>query len=191
MLGTNTTTPSRRGRPRINLESARDFVKRLQAGFPTETPEQIAERYVSHVREVNVFDDAQQEIYCLDPLREWILATIGAKSPTSKPKLSPEAAERRLAARAKVLKTVGERVEERIEKLAEIRLLEYATTYGKPLGRCTGAECRRLGRHYGAFFTEIGKRLKPSEHVEEHMSELELQAIARVHYLVGPDAGKR
>lgn len=193
MLGTE-ATPAR-SRRRRTLESPRDFVARLRAGFPTDTPEQIAERYLSHVRETNVFDDAQEEIYVLDPLREWVLATIAAQTKGAPKPPSPDALQRRRAHKAAALQKIGAAVEQKIEKraeeLVEIRLLEYQTTYGKALGRCTGAECRRLGRRYGAFFTEVGKRLRPSEHVEEHLSELELQAIARVHYLVGPDAGKR
>jgi hypothetical protein len=192
MLGTETSPQrSRRGR---QLESARDFVARLCAGFPSDSPEQIAERYLSHVRENNLFDDAQQQIYVLDPLREWVLAIIGAQARKAA-KYSPEARERRRAQRAALVKTIETKVEQKIEdkaeELVEIRLLQYQTTYGKPLGQCTGAECRRLGKRYGEFFTEVSKRLRPSEHVESHLSELELQAIARVHFLIGPSAGNR
>lgn len=190
MLATN-TSPQRRRR---QLESARDFLARLRAGFPGDTPEQIAERYVSHVREMNLFDDAQQEIYVLDPLREWILATIAAEVRKPKP-ASPEVREKRRAQREAIVKAIASKVEKKVEdraqELFEVRLLEYQTIYGKPLARCTGAECSRLGHRYGEFFAEIAKRLRPSEHVEAHLSEAELQAIAQVHYLLGPKAGTR
>ena len=70
------------------------------------------------------------------------------------------------------------------------KLLDLPVPNGKLLGDCTGAECQRLSRRYGAFFAEIGKRLNPHDHVRQHLSEAELQAIARQHRLLGPKADR-
>jgi hypothetical protein len=71
-----------------------------------------------------------------------------------------------------------------------IHMLEYETPYGKQLGDCTGAECDRLSRRYGDFFAELAKRITRSETVRAHLSETELQAIARTHRLIGEKAAR-
>jgi hypothetical protein len=149
----------------------------LQTEFPNDPPEQICGRYLSRVRDAVVFEDPQDEALVLGPLAEWLRANV---IPISK--------KPRREARAEATGTVVEQIaradHERVERIVSVRLLEYQTTYGKALGDCTGAECKRLGRQYGGFFAEVGKRLTPGQRVRNHLSELELQGIAATHRLI-------
>lgn len=160
-----------------HLKSPRDFIQRLQAEFPDDTPEQTCERYVARVRDAAVFDDAQAELFALGPLTEWLRATV-----------VPVRQKPRRGGRAEATGTVVEQItqadQERIERIVSVRLLEYQTTYGKALGDCTGAECKRLGKQYGGFFAEVAKRITPGQRVRNHLTELELQGIATTHRLV-------
>jgi hypothetical protein len=167
--------PSRR-RSR-HLESPRAFIQRLQAEFPNDPPENIGDRYLAHVRDVVSFDDAQDELYVLGPLTEWLRANVVPVR--KKPKRGTQA-----EATGTVVAQIAKADEERVERIVSVRLLEYQTTYGKTLGDCTGAECKRLGRQYGGFFTEVAKRLTPGQRVRNHLTELELQGIATTHRLV-------
>jgi hypothetical protein len=157
------------------LESPREFIRRLQAEFPDNTPEQICERYLSHIRGAVEIEDDQDRLYVMGPLSEWLRANVipVEKKPRRK---RPET--------AAIVEQIEKADQERIEQIAGLRLLEYLTTYGKTLGDCTGAECQRLGRQYGGFFAEVATRLTPGQHVRNHLSELELQGIALAHRLI-------
>jgi hypothetical protein len=160
------------------LESPRAFIQRLQAEFPNDTPQQTCERYLSHVREVIDFEEAQDEAYVVGPLTEWLRANVIPPAQRPGPKKQRE------ASTSNVVEQIAKRDGDRIEQIVITSLLEYQTMYGKPLGDCTGAECARLGQQYGGFFSEIATRLTPGQHVRNHITELELQGIASAHHLL-------
>lgn len=167
-------TTRRRSR---HLESPRAFIQRLQAEFPDDAPRKICERYLAHIRDVVLFDDAQARAYVIGPLTEWLRAIVVPVS--KKPKRGARA-----EATGTVVAHIAKADEERVERIISVRLLDYQTTYGKTVGDCTGAECKRLGRQYGGFFAEVGKRLTPAQRVRCHLTELELQGIAATHRLI-------
>lgn len=188
------------GLKKIRVVEPRDFIARLRAQYPGENDDAIRERYKQHVCERAMFDDSAIKRLVMAPLDEWLKSVLDKAPPATplpaapapKPKRS-KTVEEREQARAATNAIVGEiakRDEKRIEREVTIRLLEYQTTYEKPLGDCTGAECRRLSIRYGVFFAEIAKRLRPSDHVRHHLTEAELQAIAVTHRLIGPKAGE-
>jgi hypothetical protein len=183
LLDTTPATSSRRQR-RERIVSPRDFIKELQALFPDDSPEEICEQYRQHVREKTRFDDLAIEALVMGPLDEWLKANVGG---ARRRRAAPE---RSAQAKEMLIGEMAQRHAALVEAEATIRLLEYQTTYGKALGDCTGAECRRLSVRYGDFFAELAKRLRPSDHVGQHLSEAELQAIARTHRLIGPNADR-
>jgi hypothetical protein len=58
-------------------------------------------------------------------------------------------------------------------KVRNIILLDLELPNGKKLRNATGAECKKAG----GFYAEIAKHLKPSQVVDRHMSEADLQSI--------------
>lgn len=67
--------------------------------------------------------------------------------------------------------------------IRNVILLDLVMPNGKALRHATGAECARAG----GFYAEIGKRLKPTQVVDKHMSEANLQDI-RARYFQRNDA---
>jgi hypothetical protein len=184
-----------RQRPRrVRVLAPREFIKLLQTQYPDDPPEAICEHYKKRVRLSVLFDDRAAETLVMRPLEEWLQNNVaGAGTADTKPPrnaLTPEQRAEAVETRDALVDQIARKYEELIEAEVTTRLLEYQTTYGKPLGDCTGAECQRLSRRYGAFFAEIGKRLNPHDHVRQHLSEAELQAIARQHRLLGPKADR-
>lgn len=190
---------------RARLENGRDFIRRLQAGFPTDTPEQIVNRYIAHIRDVAAFEDYQAELYVLPALEEWVAANIvspvkprqqlKAVPAPSTPLRSRKTPEQRAAAEAQrqaLVEVIAEKDQQRVAELVKVRLLDYLVLVpgvgSQALGECTGAQCRRAGQRLGPWLLEIAKRLRPSERVKHHLSELELQGIARSHRLLGAGA---
>jgi hypothetical protein len=187
-------------RKRVRLRSPREFIDHLRIEQPNATADELIRRYMTQVREHSIFDDAAWEILVLDPLEEWLRANVtGApavaiaarKAANGARERTPAERERRAALTKSIVEKIAKEDQQRIEMVVTVRLLEYQTTYGKPLGDCTGSECARLSRRYGAFFAEVAKRLLPAERVRGHLSELELQSIARSYRLIGPGAGER
>jgi hypothetical protein len=188
-------------RARRRVVTPRDFIKQLQTRYPTESAAQIRERYKQQIRDNVLFDDRATEALAMGPLDEWLAVNVSgtgilppASASASSPRARREATPQDRKEAAQVKETlVAEIVHEHtavVEAEVSIRLLEYQTTYGKPLADCTGAECRRLSVRYGGFFAELAKRLRPADHVGVHLTEVELQAIARSHRLIGPKADR-
>lgn len=177
-----TTSSAPRSRRRQRLD-ARDQVKKLRAEFPKANAAQIAELYKARVRELVVFDDDDIEAEIMGVVDDWL--SLNVKDPRKPPTQKHEG--NKIQRRALVDK-IAQVDEARIETAIKIRLLDWLTPYGKKLADCTGAECTRLSKRYGPFLAEIAKRLHPSEHVRNHLSERELQAMAATHRLVGPEA---
>lgn len=182
-------TPRRR---RTRILTPREFIKKLWAEYPTASAEDIGEHYKRHLRVNTVFDGPAVEALAMQPLEEWLRDNVVEGGTTRRPRAprSPEEQAQRAQAKEALVATIAEHHEALVEAEVGIRLLEYQTTYGKPLGDCTGAECQRLSLRYGAFFAEVAKRLHRSDHVRQHLTEAELQAIARSHRLIGPTAGR-
>jgi hypothetical protein len=188
-------------KPARRLMSPREFIDKLRAAEPNADADEICRQYLVAIREHTIFDEGKWEILALTPIEEWLRATVIAARPLAPPKdrtpprprppRTPEQVAARAAETKHLVDTIGAGVERMIEAEVAMRLLEYETTYGKKLGDCTGAECGRLSRNYGSFFAEVAKRLNPSDRVRNHLSELELQAIARTYRLIGPGAGER
>lgn len=172
------TTEKPRHRRRLD---ARDQVKRLRAEFPKANAAQLSELYKARVRELVVFDDAEVEAEIIGIIDDWLSRNVKDTPPAARKPLN------KTKTRALVHK-IAEADEQRIETAIKIRLLDWLTPYGRKLADCTGAECGRLSKRYGPFLGEIAKRLHPRDHVRNHLSERELQAIAATHRLVGPEA---
>lgn len=60
-----------------------------------------------------------------------------------------------------------------VERLRQVILLDMVLPTGKKLRDSTGAECAKAG----GFFSEVARYLKPSEVVDKHLNEAELQNI--------------
>src|SRR6185295_8094433 len=133
------------------------------------------------------FEDAAARNFIMWLVDKALARTIADEKPESE---REQARAERIALKRQLVETLAKADEQRIEAEVNIRLLEYATPYGKQLGDCTGAECTRLSRRYGSFFAELGKRITRSETVRAHLTEVELQAIARTHRLIGEKAAR-
>lgn len=81
--------------------------------------------------------------------------------------------EQRRKARQESAFRVAAEVERMKARIREVILLDLVMPNGKALRHATGAECARAG----GFYAEIGKHLKPTQVVDKHMSEANLQDI--------------
>jgi hypothetical protein len=186
MTDVATPTTARRSRPpkRPRPETR---IGKLRAEYPKATAEQLCELYKKWLIGVVIFDtdDDEAEIMTLIDLA---LRSLVKDHPAARLPKTPAQRQQAKAQKKALVNKIAAADEQRIETLLTVRLLEYQTTYGKRLADCTGAECKRLSFRYGSFFAEIAKRLSPSDRVGNHLSEPELQAIAKTHRLVGPEA---
>jgi hypothetical protein len=173
----------RRARGITPEETLANFRKQNPDATSTELRE-IARQYVVAN---TVFEDLAANNFTM-----WLVDKALARSIKDEP--SPEIAREKAAERAalkqQLIEAMGRADEERIETIITVRLLEYETPYGKALGDCTGAECARLSRRYGGFFSELSKRITRAETVRAHLTESELQAIATTHRLIGEKAAR-
>jgi hypothetical protein len=188
----NTTTSTDTGTTTGRRRTKRTRTpQEMLEGFRTDNPKasaiELREIVRQYIAERAVFEDTET-----NGLNFYLVERDLAREFKDKP--SPEYAREKAAARAalreQLVQTIARADEERVEAIVTIRLLEYETTYGKPIGDCTGAECARLSRRYGSFFAELSKRITRSETVRAHLSENELQAIARTHRLIGEKAAR-
>jgi len=198
-LETHTSEEPRRER----LLRAAEQIRLLRNEYPKATNQQIANIYKQNIRGLVICEDDQTEFELFGILDDWLKAHIDnilkgkpvEVKPVAEPKpaaprrtKTPEEKAEAEAKRRALVEEIRARDEVRIETAIKVRLLEWQTTYGKRLADCTGAECMRLARRYGPFFQEISKRLNASDKVGNHLSEVELQAIAATHKLIGPEA---
>ena len=63
-------------------------------------------------------------------------------------------------------------------KMRAVILLDLALPNGKLLRQSTGTECAKAG----GFFAEVAKHIKPTQTVDRHLSEAELQNIRARFY---------
>jgi hypothetical protein len=183
MMTTPTPQPSpgRRSR-RARLSTPPERLTKLRADDPKATIDEIVERYLQPIRDNSLFDDAQTELWALGAVELWLRANITPSQP-ARVRPTPEQRQERKARIHKQVAELKAKDTARIEAAVKIRLLDWMTTFGQPLGDCTGAQCQRLSRRYGPFFAEVAKRLNPSDHVKNHLTETELQEIARTYRL--------
>lgn len=161
-----------------------DRIRELRREYPLASAAQIRAHYKTWARPQIALEAEHELMRIVD---DWLLRYVPDERPARRQRTEEEreAAKEERRALAERIKAADDA---RIEIEVKIRLLEWQTTYGKPLADCTGAECLRLSRRYGPFFAEIAKRLNPSDKVRNHLSETELQAIALAHRLIGPEA---
>lgn len=182
---TNVETKSRR---RTNhTQTPQEILAGFRQQHPKATAPELREIARQYILENTEFESAAPRNFTM-----WLvdrsLAREIKEAPLSDPAASEQARQERASARQRLMETLASNDEKRIENEVQIRMLEYQTTYGKALGDCTGAECDRLSRRYGDFFFELAKRITRSETVRAHLTEVELQAIARTHRLIGEKA---
>lgn len=63
-------------------------------------------------------------------------------------------------------------------KIRDVVLLDLIMPSGKALRDATGAECRRAG----GFYADVARALKPTQVVDRHLTEEDLQNIRARHY---------
>lgn len=69
------------------------------------------------------------------------------------------------------------------ESIRNVILLDLVMPNGKTLRHATGAECRKAG----GFYAEIAKSIKPTQVVDRHLSEADLQNIRARFYQANKD----
>lgn len=184
---TDTNVETRRSRRRADIPTPQEIL----AGFRQQNPEATAAE-LREIAQQYILENTEFENIATRNFTMWLVDRSLSREikevPLSDPAASKKAREERESARQRLLETLASNDEKRIENEIKIRMLEYQTTYGKALGDCTGAECDRLSRRYGDFFFELAKRITRSETVRAHLTEIELQAIARTHRLIGEKA---
>lgn len=188
MLGTNTdaNTGTQRRRRTRRIVTPEETLARLREENPGADAAKLREAARQYLLEKSEFKDQASRDFNFWCVEKTLFREI--KEP--KPEPAQEIAAQRIALKEQITRTMAQNHEKIIEAEVAIRLLEYQTTYGKLLGDCTGAECERLSRRYGDFFFELAKRLNRSETVRAHLTEVELQAIARTHRLIGEKAAR-
>jgi hypothetical protein len=166
--GAATTTRPRARSKRLSLA---DWIKRLREDNPEM---KAADLRVSAAAEVHAHirvDSAWQDIIARaveDALKIYIV------DPRA-PRLPATTAQERDDLKA----TMRERLDDEIQTRAVLVLMDFVTETGKPLKKCTGADCKKLSTRSRDFYAEIAKRLTAGEHVEGNLTEPELQAIWR------------
>lgn len=172
---TDTDTTPNRPRARTKRLTLADWITRLRdenPGAKAADLRAIAAAEVStHTRTDYAFRSVHEQLIA-DAIRIHI-------TDPREPRMASTTAEERAAAAALMRQGLNEVIEAR----AALVLMEFITESGKPLGECTGAECRKLSVRSRDFYAEIAKRLTPGEHVKNHLTEPELQAIWRVSRL--------
>jgi hypothetical protein len=185
MLGTENVTNAATSRRRRRTTTPERILARFREENPNASPNELREIARQYVIENSEFEDQASRDFTLWLVDKALLHEVKEPKPEGKPEVIRA---QRSALQARLTETMQQNHEKVIAEEVKIRLLEYETTYGKALGDCTGAECERLSRRYGDFFFELAKRLTRSETVRAHLSEVELQAIARSHRLIGDKA---
>lgn len=99
--------------------------------------------------------------------------TVAAENTIAQRRKQRQESAARSATLAETLKT----------SIRNVILLDLVMPNGKALRHATGAECARAG----GFYAEIAKHLKPTQVVDKHMSEANLQDI-RARYFQRNDA---
>lgn len=182
---TDTTTATTSRARRNRTPTPQEMLDRFRSDNPEVGAIELREIVRQFIVEKNVFKDLAANnlmLYLIDKaLRREI-------KETPLPEIERKKAAERAALKDQLVQTISRADEERIEAIVTTRLLEYETPYGKAIGDCTGAECARLSRRYGGFFAELSKRITRAETVRAHLTETELQAIARTHRLIGEKA---
>jgi hypothetical protein len=184
MLGTDSRTNAIPVRRRHRTTTPEQTLAGFRKDNPNASPNELRDIARQYVIEHTDFDDQASRDFTLWLVDKALLHEIREPKPEGK----SEVIRARSALQAGLTRTMQANHEKVIAAEVKVRLLEYETTYGKALGDCTGAECERLSRRYGDFFFELAKRLTRSETVRAHLSEVELQAIARSHRLIGEKA---
>lgn len=181
---TTTDTPTARTR-RTRISTPQEMLARFRTDNPTASAIELREIARQYIAERAVFEDI-----AVNNLNTYLIEKALAREIKEQPSpdVEREKAAERAAMKEQLVQAMARADEERIEAIVTVRLLEYETPYGKPLGDCTGAECARLSRRFGGFFAELSKRITRAETVRAHLTENELQAIARTHRLIGEKA---
>lgn len=99
-------------------------------------------------------------------------ATLVSRSQSSASRDDADLKRKNSEARAKTA------FEELKSSLRAVVLLDLEMPDGKPLRYATGAECKKAG----GFYSEIAKHLKPSQVVDRHLTENDLQNIKARFY---------
>lgn len=72
---------------------------------------------------------------------------------------------------------IGARVKEKIREEAQVLLLEMVLPNGKPLGDCTGLECREMAPRIGRWLGEVGRRVRGKKIVRVVLTEREIREL--------------
>lgn len=180
-----TTLESPRQRQRRNRTGyPHELVARLRREHPKAPADQIRRLYREHVLDLTAFNDPDVEGWVMVPLDAWLL--INVRDPAAPREPGERAA--RAAEKEALVETIKRGHQRVVEAEAAVRLLEYVLPNGKTIGDCTGLQCQKLSRRHGSFFAELAKRITRGERVRVHLSEVELQEIARNHSVIGPGA---
>lgn len=103
-------------------------------------------------------------------------ASVEIKEPTAQP--SAADIERLRADRERSRKRSAAALESLRASIRDVILLDLTLPNGKALRDSTGAECKRAG----GFFREVAKHIRPTQVVDKHMSEADLQNIRARFY---------
>lgn len=161
-----------RDQKRAKDKTLTEFIDELRADNPDVPRERLRQIALSDLRTRFLTDDGWETVI-VKLIEEGLRIHVRERRPRA---VRPSMKEQR----SRIKQDMRQRFDDRVEELVSIRLLGYATLLeGKPLGDCTGADCKKLSIRDRDFYAEIAKRLRPGEHVRNHLSEAELQAIYR------------
>ena len=117
--------------------------------------------------------EALAEDYFERMYARWKIQRIGKSHSIVGTPATERRAEQSRAQRQNVKNMVSETVGRITNRINRIVLMEMTMPNGKRLRDCTGAELTR----FGGFYSEVARHLKPSQVVDKHMNESDLQAI--------------
>jgi hypothetical protein len=167
------TLPGKSSRRRRRLLA--EFLAELRADHPDTNAARLRALAMIALRPRVDVDEGWQSVV-FDLMAEGLKVRIFDKRPRRAPTLT---AKERQEQRLRIKDEMKRRLDDHIEDAVTVRLLDYVTLIGTPLGDCTGADCKKLSIRERDFYGEIAKRLRPGERVRNHLSEDELQAIHR------------
>ena len=76
---------------------------------------------------------------------------------------------------AKAVNVAKTNVTQRVVEQVKVAFLAFTMPNDKPLGDCTGSECKQ----FGGWFAKVGKIVPAKATVREHLSETKLQKLWR------------
>ena len=139
----------------------REMLQKMMLMYPKDTEDDLLKRFTDEV-----IEDTQRLAVIIE---YWFTNNYRSLSrdvsPAARAKVKEAIAVETAAVKVAVIK--------RIKSEAKIMLLKMMTPSGKPLGKCTGAECVK----FGGWYVRVGKKVGATKIVDSVLTEKSIRAM--------------